>query len=1235
MKQAYAELDRANGTGAVTGFAIFDKHRKLVEANEEFFLSAQVGTAGQPGDTIHAVVKQVVGRLAEFDGAAVNRTAAFVKSVISQWSAGTAKPIEARTVCGSWKLLSCHPQPGGGLTLFSVDITSVKLAQLQLHENEEIFRCITESHPLPVWMADKETGEILYESIEASKILGRDWDPDKPQYILDHYVDLQDRQEVKDELERAGVLRDHLVRLKRSDGSRFWISANVRSGRFRGRDALIAGVVDVTERKQREDQIRFMLEGHPLPVSMNELDTGRLIVRSPALDRLFGFDPDTGAQLNASDFYVNLHDREGLLQSLRKNGRIDDVEVLWKRCDGSRFWAKVSSRLVEFDGKQVVLSGVLDVTEQKHRVQELARARELLADAIESISEGFALYDEEGRLVICNSSYAQINDAAGDIIKPGMRWHELIRVSAYRGEYPEAVGREEEWIEEQFQMGMSHSMNTELQHADGRWSHISSHPTKLGGFVVTRSNITGRKQIEESRREADAIVRQVVDACPAALEMRKISDGTFLYRSPAAIQLLGERRDLAATYVNTQDQIDLHRHLQAQQEVLDRRMQLKNAAGEPFWASVSARYIEFRGDLVIVSTIQDLTERVRAEQGLERVTELLSDAIESLAEGFALFDSDRRLVMCNSRYRTMNKPTADLLKPGMRWEDFLRAGVARGQFLDGQEHPEKWIKGRLKGVKGYNRAHEFQQSNGRWYSALSNPTREGGFVITRMDITKRVEMEKAQRAADALVKEVLEASPVMILMNELESGEVIYRSPATNALFGEPDSVLSFYADPADRDIYLAKLKKHGVVDDFRYQALRPDGDVFWASVSGRLIDYQGRKVIVSSTRDLTEQLKIEGELARQREIVHQSEKLSALGELLAGVAHELNNPLSVMVGQALLLSETAKEAGVKARAEKIGSAADRCARIVKTFLAMARQQPARTENTNINEVLESALEVVGYGLRSSDIDVSLALMRDLPAIWGDPDQLSQVFSNLLINAEHALSDHEGRRKVKIATRFDARKNMVVVKVADSGPGIPENIRSRIFEPFFTTKQVDQGTGIGLALCHRIIETHGGSIRVESKPGHGAAFFISLPTSTSADSSEDTDTQLHNGTGLSNILVVDDEPAVAELLAEILTKDGHTVTVVSDGGAALREIARQDFSVVLSDLNMPGLGGADLFGKLREFQPELAERVAFVTGDTMSRKARQFLQDAGRPYLEKPIRPTELRQIVADLAMAD
>ena len=521
-----------------------------------------------------------------------------------------------------------------------------------------------------------------------------------------------------------------------------------------------------------------------------------------------------------------------------------------------------------------------------------------------------------------------------------------------------------------------------------------------------------------------------------------------------------------------------------------------------------------------------------------------------------------------------------------------------------------------------------------------------GLIATDITERKRVEealkeseerrqMEAAEREADALVQQVLEACPVMIMMNEFESGEVIYRSPATTALLGEPESVRLFYADINDRSRYLKQLKKHGYVDDFEHLARGPGGETFWASVSSRLIVYQGRQVIVSHTRDLTDRLAIEQELERQREIVNQSEKLSALGELLAGVAHELNNPLAVVVGQALLLKETASDADTTARAEKIGSAADRCARIVKTFLAMARQEPARTESIDVNQVIESALEVAGYAIRTSDIEVSLRMPKKIPAIWGDPDQLGQVFCNLLINAQQALNEFAGRRKIKVVTRYDHKQNSVIVKVADSGPGIPENIRSRIFEPFFTTKEMGTGTGIGLAFCHRIIQTHGGAIRAESTPGEGTVFFIRLPASNNADQISHAAKAGSPGESRIRVLVIDDDPDVADLVAEILRNDGHDVKCAESAAKALREIAQQKFTVILSDLNMPGLDGAYLFEKLTRHSPDLVKRIGFVTGDTFSPKARAFLDDAGRPYLEKPIRPAELRQLVSELVSAN
>ncbi|MEX2409277.1 MAG: ATP-binding protein, partial [Rhodovibrionaceae bacterium] len=393
----------------------------------------------------------------------------------------------------------------------------------------------------------------------------------------------------------------------------------------------------------------------------------------------------------------------------------------------------------------------------------------------------------------------------------------------------------------------------------------------------------------------------------------------------------------------------------------------------------------------------------------------------------------------------------------------------------------------------------------------------------------------------------------------------------------------------------------------------------------------QGQEVIVSSTIDQTERRQVAEEMTRQREILHQSEKLGALGELLAGVAHELNNPLSVVVGQALMLREMAEDPVIAQRAEKIGKAADRCAKIVKTFLSMARQRPSDNAAISLNEVVDSALEVTTYSLRSADIEVQANLADDLPPVRGDIDQLNQVLTNLIVNAQNALQSYPGKRCLKINTFYRRARGEVVLKVKDSGPGIPEAIRSRIFEPFFTTKEVGAGTGIGLAFCHRIVEAHGGRIKVASRQGEGATFVIALP----AKPRQDRPAGLAGGTAAPSaalrVLLIDDEADVREILSECLRGLGHEVELAESGGDALNLMGRNSYDVILSDLRMPGLDGPRLYTHLCDHAPELLGRLGFVTGDAMSPAVRSFLKTAKRPYIEKPANPDDLRDLIARL----
>jgi signal transduction histidine kinase len=233
--------------------------------------------------------------------------------------------------------------------------------------------------------------------------------------------------------------------------------------------------------------------------------------------------------------------------------------------------------------------------------------------------------------------------------------------------------------------------------------------------------------------------------------------------------------------------------------------------------------------------------------------------------------------------------------------------------------------------------------------------------------------------------------------------------------------------------------------------------------------------------------------LEREREALHQRDRLAAMGGLLAGVAHELNNPLAVVVGRSIMLEESAADPLVRSGARKIRSAAERCVRIVKTFLAMARQSDQVRTRVRIADIIDSALEVLDYSLRSSDIQIVRDVPAELPDLYADADQIHQVFMNLFVNAQHALADAQRPRELRIRVRPSPDDHSLRVDVSDSGPGISAEIRSRIFDPYFTTKPIGKGTGVGLSVSLGIVEAHQGTLVEQSDPGRGACFVLTLP----------------------------------------------------------------------------------------------------------------------------------------------
>ncbi|TIX07473.1 MAG: PAS domain-containing protein [Mesorhizobium sp.] len=292
-------------TSTHTGYALFDASNILVGSNPEMFGSQRLDRGEmQPMDAI-AAVAEALSYLKSFDGRPIEPGSAFAESAAARWTQIDKGPVEAETLDGQWKLLTAHPRPGGGVALVSVDITDMKRAQIAHRENAEIFRCITDSHPLPVWVVDAGSGQILYESLDASNLLGRKWTPNEPQFLTDHFVNTGDFNEISSLASNSDIVRDHEIQLRNTSGSTVWCSTNCRRGVYGGHPSLIIGVLDITERKQREDLFGFLIKHHPLPVWMNDASSGELIYQSNAAERLLGWSKKAQREtVRLGDYFV-------------------------------------------------------------------------------------------------------------------------------------------------------------------------------------------------------------------------------------------------------------------------------------------------------------------------------------------------------------------------------------------------------------------------------------------------------------------------------------------------------------------------------------------------------------------------------------------------------------------------------------------------------------------------------------------------------------------------------------------------------------------------------------------------------------------------------------------------------------------------------------------------------------------------------------------------------------------
>jgi signal transduction histidine kinase len=447
---------------------------------------------------------------------------------------------------------------------------------------------------------------------------------------------------------------------------------------------------------------------------------------------------------------------------------------------------------------------------------------------------------------------------------------------------------------------------------------------------------------------------------------------------------------------------------------------------------------------------------------------------------------------------------------------------------------------------------------------------------------------------------------------------------------------LDCFIDPLARPNLIERLRHDGSVTDFLVRVRRADLTPIWVEITGHAeTGPDGAVRLEALVRDVSDRKRLDDQT---RDLYHQllqAEKLASLGQTISGIAHELNNPLATILTWAERLSQRQADDQTRRGLDVILSEADRSARIVRNLLTFARKRHTTRTMVDVNTIVEETLALRSYEQRVTNITVLSALAAGLPQVFADPHQLQQVLLNLVINAEQAMLSANGHGTLVVRTWHNGDNDTVVLEVNDDGPGIPEEARTKIFDPFFTTKEVGKGTGLGLTVAYAIVQEHGGRIWIGApEHGPGASFFVELPTGNASavrppqPPPEIIARDLPRG---ASVLLVEDEPALAQAVADGLADAGFVVDRAGDGEEALARVGARTYDLVVCDLKMPRVDGMTFYRAIAATKPSLARRVIFVTGDVVGAEAERFLEETGCRWLAKPFRLADLLRSAREL----
>ena len=652
----------------------------------------------------------------------------------------------------------------------------------------------------------------------------------------------------------------------------------------------------------------------------------------------------------------------------------------------------------------------------------------------------------------------------------------------------------------------------------------------------------------------------------------------------------------------------------------------------------------------------DITERKRREAEVRREKERSEAYLNIAGVMLAIIDGDENISLINNKgCETLGYKTEELM--GRNWFDTLvpqsiRAEIRGvfGKLMAGDIEPVEYYENALLTRDGEERLIAFHNT------VIRNPSGQiAGVLLSGEDITQRKKAEEKLRESIDRHHLLMDNSPTGIWFSVFEEpiditlpeAEIV-RLMAEREVIVETNDILAKMhgfdtgsqligkhwaeLDSGENNLksIMEMVRCHYRVDRCTFEGKDSEGYIryFENSEVGNIMDGK----LVSSfglARDITGRKKMEDEKRDLEQKAQLASRLATVGEMASGIAHEINNPLTGVIGFSQLLSQREDiPEDIKQHLEIITEGSQRVASIVSRLLAFARQHKLERSYVDINKLLENSLELRAYEMQTSNIKLSTRLDSALPRTMADGAQLQQVFLNIIMNAETEMKEAHGKGKLLVKT--EAIDDTIRISFKDDGPGIsPENL-GRLFEPFFTTREVGKGTGLGLSVCHGIIAEHNGRIYAKSKLGHGATFIVELPVfleekQLELDGSPADESRKVTG---AKILVVDDEPITLQLLAHLLSGEGYDVESTGDAETALAKIKSERYNLILLDIKLPGMSGIELYKNMQKTARSLASRVVFITGDAMAPDTMSFLSRTKAPYISKPFDIKKLKQTI-------